>query len=226
MSRPIFAIRPEPGLAATLEAGREVGLVIMGFPLFDIRPIEWEVPAVGSVDGLLLGSANAVRHAGAALGDFLGKPAYAVGATTAEAARRAGFAIATVGTGGLQALLDELASQKLRLLRLAGVDHVPLSPPASIELTKRVVYQSVPLEMPFALAEALQKGGLILLHSAGAALHFEQECRRLNIPRQNIALAALGPRIAEAAGLGWAALRSAEEPSESALLALVQDMCH
>ena len=41
-----------------------------------------------------------------------------------------------------------------------------------------------------------------------------------------IALAALAPRVAEAAGGGWREVRCASEPSEAALLALACDMCH
>ena len=69
-------------------------------------------------------------------------------------------------------------------------------------------------------------GGLVLLHSAAAARHFATECDRLAIHRGDIRLAALGQRIAEAAGAGWAALRSAAEPNEAALLALAREMCH
>jgi uroporphyrinogen-III synthase len=78
MSGPIFAIRPEPGCSATVEAGRRLGLTIEGRPLFAIRALAWDPPEAEHIDGLLLGSANAVRHAGAGLAPFRGKRAFAV----------------------------------------------------------------------------------------------------------------------------------------------------
>ena len=37
-------------------------------PLFEVEPVAWEAPDAGGFDGLLLTSANAVRHGGAAIG--------------------------------------------------------------------------------------------------------------------------------------------------------------
>ena len=225
MTAAILAIRPEPGSNATVAAGREAGLAITGFPLFEIRPLAWVAPSPGDVDGLLIGSANAVRHAGPAFGAFRGKPVHAVGEATARAARAAGLAVATVGPGHLQPLVDALPGP-LRLLRLTGAEHVPVAPPAGIEIDTRIVYESAPLPLPLAAMEHLGGGALVLLHSAAAARHFAAECERLGIPRSGVRLAALAPRIAQAAGEGWREVRSASAPSERALLALARDMCH
>ena len=223
---PIFAIRPEPGLAATIAAGHQAGLGIEGAALFAIRPVAWSPPEPAGVDGLLLGSANALRHGGRALAVFQGKPAYVVGAATADAARQAGLAIARTGSGGLQQVLDGLEGHKLVLLRLAGAEHVPLRPPQGVTVVERIVYEAIAMPMPPDLAGQLRKGGVVLLHSAGAARHFASECSRLDLPRSTIRLAALGPRIAQAAGGGWAAVAAAADPRESVLLALARDMCH
>ncbi len=222
----IIAIRPEPGLSATIAAGRAAGIEIGGSPLFEIRAVDWSPPSPGEVDGLLLGSANAVRHAGAALAQFIGLPIYAVGASTAQAAREAGFEIAATGEGGLQTLLDGMTGRRLTLLRLAGAENVPLDPPEGVRLMERIVYESSALSMADALASELREGALVLLHSAAAARHLGAECDRIGIARRGIRLAALGPRIAAAAGKGWGEVRSAQKPNEAALLALLQDMCH
>jgi uroporphyrinogen-III synthase len=221
-----MAIRPEPGLSATLAAGRAAGLDMEGWPLFELRALEWKPPDPASIDALLIGSANAIRFGGPGLVAFKEKPVHAVGEATAEAAREAGFTVASVGEGGLQKLLGRLATRPLRLLRLAGAEHVPLVSPEGILLETRIAYRSAPLPMPGEMAEMLKEGALVLLHSASAARHFAAECDRLALPREAIALAALGPRIAAAAGAGWARLRSAEVPRETALLALAVDMCH
>ena len=222
----IVAIRPKPGLAATLAAGREVGLEIEGWPLFEIRPCPWKPPAPDAIDGVLLGSANALRHGGAALESFKAKPAYAVGETTAVAAREAGFAVAMTGEGGLQNVLDALAGRELHLLRLAGADRVALAPPEGIVLVARTVYESVALPMPEPLEAALREGALVLVHSAVAVRHLAEQCDAHGVARGTVALAALSPRIAEAAGSGWARVAAAEAPREAALLALARDMCH
>ena len=174
MSRPIIVIRPEPGCSATVAAGRAAGLDTRGFPLFAIRPRAWQVPPRDTFDALLLGSANAVRHARDALAGWSGVPAYAVGEVTARAARSAGLSVAATGAGGLQALLDTL-SGPLRLLRLAGEDHVPMRSPPGITIDTRIAYTTEPQPMPAELAETLRAGAVVVLHSAGAARHFAAE---------------------------------------------------
>lgn len=221
----IIAIRPEPGLARTLAAGREAGLAVEGVPLFEVRPLPWEPPPPAAFDALLIGSANALRHGGPLLSDFRDLPVHAVGEETAQAARAAGFAVARIGAGGLQGLLDS-AGEPLRYLRLAGVAHVPLKPPPGARITICIVYDSAPLPLPEALAETLREGALVLLHSGEAARHLAGESDRLGVPRDRVALATLGSRIAEEAGPGWAAIAIASVPRESALLALARDMCH
>jgi uroporphyrinogen-III synthase len=225
MSLPILAIRPEPGCSATVAAGKAVGLTIEACPLSELHSVPWNLPP-GEFDALLLGSANALRLGGPLVDNLVDKPVYAVGEATAEAARRRGLQVARVGHGGLQALLDGLAGASLHLLRLAGRERVPLTPPAGISLETAIVYESITLPLPEPAAELLRSGALVLLHSAAAARHFAAECGRLAIHRGDIRLAALGPRIGEAAGTGWAALRSAAEPNEAALLALTREMCH
>jgi uroporphyrinogen-III synthase len=226
MSGPILTIRPEPGASSTVDAGREAGLAIEAFPLFDVRPVAWDPPSPEAFDGLLLGSANAVRHAGAALAAFRDKPVFAVGETTAAAAEHAGLTVAASGQGGLQALLDRALSGPLRLLRLAGEEHVELTSPSGVIVETRVVYRTIARSLPEGLAERLRNGALVLLHSAAAAHHFAGECDRLGIARGYVRLAALGPRIAAVAGEGWGEARSAAVPEEAALLALARDMCH
>ena len=226
MKRALFAIRPEPGLSATLCAAREQGLTIHGEALSQIRPLPWQAPDPASIDGLLIGSANALRHGGPTMAQLRDKPAYVVGEATAEALRDAGFAVAAVGEGGLQGVLDRLAGQRLALLRIAGAEHVPLNPPADISIQLRIAYENAVLPVSDAFAGRLREGGVVLLHSAAAARHLAAECDRLGLARGKLALVALGPRIAVAAGEGWAECRIATAPREADLLALARDMCH
>lgn len=222
---PVVIIRPQPGCDATVQAARALGLDARGFPLFAVRPVAWQPPPADSFDALLLGSANALRHAGPALERYRGKPVYAVGATTADAARAAGLEVAGAGTGGLKALLPQVAASHRRLLRLSGRERIALTPPPGVSIRERVVYASEPLPFPAALCPLLRRPALVLLHSAEAARHFADRCDAHRLDRAGLALAAIGPRVAQAAGGGWGAVAAAETPGDTALLALAREMC-
>ncbi len=222
---PLYVIRPQPGCDATVRAARDLGLDASAYPIFTIRPLEWQAPPPGSFDALLIGSANALRHGGAALERYCGKPAYAVGASTAAAAGAAGLEVVATGEGGLQQLLTRISPQHRRLLRLAGRERIELAMPEGFELTEREVYASESLAAPTELIERLMAGGVVMLHSSEAAVHFAAECDRHGAPRARLAIAALGPRIAAAVGTGWAAAASVPAPNDQALLALAGRMC-
>lgn len=222
---PVIVIRPEPGNAATLCAARELGLDARGFPLFEVQAREWECPSPENFDGLLIGSANALRHGGRALEGLRGLPVHAVGESTAKAATDAGFTIASTGSSGLQSVLDGINPLHTRLLRLSGEERIALSPPAGATIEERVVYATRALPLPQAAAALLRSGALVLLHSAEAARHFAAECDRLKLPRGAIRLALIGPRLIEAAGAGWASVQIADAPGDAPLLALARRMC-
>ncbi|MEO6153059.1 MAG: uroporphyrinogen-III synthase [Croceibacterium sp.] len=225
MTLPIIAIRPEPGCTATVAAGAVLGLRIERWPLFEIRARGWDLPPLETIDALLIGSANALHHGGPALDRLRDKPVLAVGEVTAAAARARGFAVAMTGTGGLQSLLDGMAGP-VRLLRLAGDDHVSLIVPPAISVETRIVYASVALPMPADLAKVLRTEAVVLLHSGGAARHLADQCARCGVAKGAVEVVALAPRVAELAGGGWRSVQVADEPSDGALLALAADLCH
>ncbi len=222
---PVITIRPQPDCDATVAAARAMGLEAQGFPLFTVEPLAWDAPDPASFDALLLGSANALRHGGAALGGYAGKPAYAVGETTAEAARAAGFGVVATGHGGLQAVLDCVRPEHARLLRLAGQERVELSPPPGIGVVERTLYALKPRPLPPELALLLRGQAIVLLHSAAAARHFSAACDALGIDRSHLSLVTIGPRVAEVAGSGWARSAAAASADDDAMLALAQRMC-
>ncbi|MBY0345143.1 MAG: uroporphyrinogen-III synthase [Sphingomonadales bacterium] len=201
-----------------------MGLAITGHALSEIRAVAWDCPDPAGIDGLLIGSANAILHGGPHLAQLREKPVYAVGEATAAAARAAGFAIAMTGSGGLQGVLDAIAAP-CHLLRIAGEEHVPLTPPTGVTFAEVIAYRSVALPLDPAAALLGSGKALVLLHSAATARHFAAECDRLGLARAAIALAALGPRIAAAAGEGWGAVHTAATPDEGALLQLAFDLC-
>lgn len=222
---PLLVIRPEPGALATVAAARALGLEAEAAPLFAVAALDWEAPDPALFDAMLVGSANAPRHAGAALAAYAVLPVYAVGQATAEACTAAGLNVVKCGQGGLQSLLGALDPAHRRLLRLAGRERVELEVPAGVSLTERVVYASEALPMPSDLAKRLAAGAVVLLHSAEAARHFAVECDRLGVPRAGLSLAAIGPRVSAAAGEGWRAVAIAEQANDAALLAKARTLC-
>ena len=228
MNAPLFILRPEPGLRQSLDAARAMGLEAWGFALFEIAPRAWQAPSADSFDALLIGSANAIHHAGPQLCAYAGKRAWCVGAATAAAACQAGLDVARVGTGGLQAELDTIPAPA-HLLRLAGEAHVPLKAAPGIAITTRILYASQPLALPDALARLLATAALgrvvVALHSAEAARHFAAQCDRLGLARGHIACVVMAPRLTAALGEGWAEVRAASRPDDASLLAMAAQLC-
>jgi uroporphyrinogen-III synthase len=77
-------------------------------------------------------------------------------------------------------------------------------------------------------AAALLRAGqvdIVLLASARTAVHFAAECDRLGLARSGIAIAAISPAVAEAAGPGWRSAAIAVQPDEAALLAAAGLTC-
>ena len=225
MTRTLFLTRPQPGWDATARLARSSGIAVAGEPLFAVQPVPWAPPGAASFDGVLIGSANALRHGGDALAGFTHLTAYAVGHATGEAARCAGFERVVVGDGSLQSLLDSLTDRRLRLLRLAGEAHVDVAVPPTIALDTRIVYRTVSQALSDDFTAQLRDGGVVALHSGEAARHFSQETARLGIARERLTLVALAPRVAALAGEGWESVHIADNPRDFALLALARALC-
>jgi len=189
-------------------------------PLFRVEPVAWEAPEPGGFDGLLLTSANAVRHGGETLAQLRGLKAYCVGSTTAAVARDAGFDIAASGNAGIERLLRSIEPGR-KLLHLAGADRTEV-PPCQQDLTTLIVYRSVELPIPNSLGDA--EGSVVLVHSSRAARRFAEVAQELD--RSSIAIAAISPAAAAEAGEGWREVQAAESPDDLALLALARSMCN
>ncbi|MDT0509037.1 uroporphyrinogen-III synthase [Novosphingobium sp. MMS21-SN21R] len=221
-SLPLIVIRPEPGNTGTLAAAKAMTLAAHGFPLFDVAPRAWDMPE-RPFTAILAGSANVFRHGGPQLDALRQIPVAAVGETTAQFARGAGFTVNRTGEGGLQPLVETLSPG--RYLRLAGLDRVELVPPDGVQIETRTVYAAQPCPVPGELAALLSGRAVTLLHSGEAARHFRAECERLEIVRSNIYLACLAPRIGELAGPGWGQIAVARTRTDADLLELAARMC-
>lgn len=213
----VLVLRPEPGASVTAKRVRERGLDPVVIPLFDIEAVEWKAPEAGEFDGLLLTSANAVRCGGEQLKDLRGLRVYAVGPATAEAARDAGFDVASTGDAGVERLLGSI-EPGLRLLHLAGEDRKGPAD-ARQEITAVTVYRSRDRDAD--LGEEV--GGVALVHSPRAGRRFAE---LVGGERAAIAIAAISSDAADAVGTGWAAVEAADAPTDEALLALTERLCN
>jgi uroporphyrinogen-III synthase len=212
--RRVLVLRPEPGASATVERARQRGLDAVAVPLFEVKPVAWEVPDPGAFDALLLTSANAVRHGGPGLAALRGLPVYAVGEATAEAARTAGFMIAATGDAGVERLLGSI-DPDLKLLHLAGEERTETAG----KLTSVTVYRAREIERPDLSAAA---GAAVLIHSPRAGRRLAE----LVGVRDAVAIVAISAAAAEAVGSGWEIVESAPQPTDEALLALAARLCN
>jgi uroporphyrinogen-III synthase len=214
--RRVLVLRPEPGATATLERARERGLDAVAAPLFEIESLSWTLPEPNKFDGLLLTSSNAVRAGGEQLSHLKGLPVHAVGEATAEAARNAGFIVASTGETDVGRLLQSI-DPALSLLHLCGEDRK--EPAASQEILPIPVYRSRAREM-VDLGQA--RDAVVLIHSPRAGTRFAE----LVQDRSSISIAAISLAAAEAVGNGWACVESADAPTDDALLALAARLCN
>lgn len=214
--RPLVVLRPEPGASATLVRAAALGLTATAVPLFVIEPLEWQAPATDAFDGLLLTSANAVRHAGAQLFGLRPLPVYAVGEATAAAARAAGLSVELTGGSGVEELLDQLPLQP-RLLHLCGEDRTASTDGQAIVAVP--VYRSAPVRRPLGLDRL--PGAIALVHSPRAGRRLAE----LVADRKQVGIAAISAAAANACGAGWAAVESAACPNDAALLSLAARLC-
>ena len=225
MRRRFIVTRPLPGGGETATLASGQGMLAVPMPLQDFEPITWDMPD-GDFDALLIGSATVFRFPAPGLEKSVDLPVHAVGQKTAMMAKASGFSVASVGKGGLQAVLDSLPTEKpIRLLRVGGEERVSLEPPAHVEITERVAYRLVEVGLTEGQAKLLRQPACVALHSAAAARIFRKHCKIFGVDIANISIVALGPRIAKAAGGGWEQVLSAAEPTDDALLALAKPLC-
>ncbi len=175
----VLVTRPVEDSARTAALLRAHGHEPLLAPLFEVRRLKAALPL--HADAVLAASANAVRQADPeGLARLAGRPFYAVGAQTAEAARSAGFREVTAGDGDAEALAALVADRcpaGSMLLHLAGRPRredgfaalQPTHPLTVVETYETVAADS----LPAAVASALAGGGL------DAALHFSPRAARV-----------------------------------------------
>jgi uroporphyrinogen-III synthase len=172
----IWVTRSAPGADATAARLRAMGFDPVVAPLLDLKPVEGARIDLDSIAAIAFTSANAVRFF-AEKSHERGLKVFAVGAATAEAARKARFATVLSTDGDVKALAAAMA---LRKRELKGVIlHPGAAEPAGdlagalaaqgMEVRSVALYDSVPAEIPPDLIAELGQLHGVLLHSPKAA---------------------------------------------------------
>jgi uroporphyrinogen-III synthase len=217
--RALLVLRPGPGASATAAAAETLGFAAIVAPLFVVRAVDWSPPAT-PFQAVLMTSANAARLGGAALDALTGMPLYAVGESTAAAARDAGFTRIVAGAGGIDAIVAQAARDGVsRLLHLAGRDHRPPDD-ARVAIERRTVYASDAVTSLPEVARAALPHATALLHSPRAAALFATL-----VEPGEILIATISAATRDAAGPGWRAVAVADRPTDTSLLAAAAKLC-
>jgi len=172
----IWITRAQPGADVTAERVRALGHDAVVAPLLAVRVMPDVDVDLRGVAALAFTSANGVRAFADASGERNLK-VFAVGAATAQAARAAGFKAVLSADGDVEALADGIAARRGELR--GAVLHPGAAEPAGdlagalekhgVEARRLILYETAPVDLGAAQAEALGRSDAVLLHSPRAA---------------------------------------------------------
>jgi len=228
----ILITRPEPGASETAQLLRVRGLTPVLCPVLQVRSLTPVLPPALRIAGVLVTSGNAIP----ALPDAYHQlPLLAVGNSTADRARQAGFTEVTSADGDAQALAEQVR-QRLNptagpLLLAAGRHNGDTLAAdlrqAGYRVTRRVVYATEPVKAlaPEAVI-ALRRGQIrvALFFSAETVRHFVRLVRAAHLAGslQDVDAVAIGRSAGVALeALPWRRVRVAARPNQDEMLALL-----
>ncbi len=229
----VLITRPEPGAADTAARVAALGLRPVVAPLLDIRALPCALPAADGVQAVLIASGNAL--AGLPAG-YRALPLLAVGDASAGRARAAGFIHVLSADGDAKALASMVgrhcdpAGQALLLAAGRGQSLALAAALRALgfRVIRRATYAAVPARaLPDAAAAALRQGRLraALFFSAETARQFVRLLNRsgLGTAVRGIDACAIGPpAVAALQALPWRRVLRAAQPTQDAMLALLQ----
>lgn len=228
--------RPKEDSEGVARALAQRGLDVMIEPLLDIAPVEGAVVDTAGAQGILVTSANGIR-ALARLYPGRDLAVWAVGDSSARAAREMGFAQVESAGGDVDTLAELVASRvdprAGALLHAAGTvvagDLSGRLSALGYEVRRQVLYQAVTATgLSPMLQDTLKAGGLdlALFFSPRTARTFATLAVQAGLQGCLATIAAYGLSAnvsAELASLPWRVLRQAAEPTQAALLAAIDD---
>ena len=220
----LIITRPQDDCASISAALVERGHDVVLSPLIKITSrLGVEVPVL-PYQALCLTSANAARHLPAGVSRNL--HAFTLGAQSASAANAAGFEHVEAKGGNVEGLaanvIRALKPENGPLLYISGQetsgDLAGILRKAGFSVVKLVAYDAMPLRLALSAAEVAACDGVLLYSRRSAKIWFE-EIKRLDFfPR--LSHFCLSAQIAQALPKQWP-IRTAQEPTESSLLALI-----
>jgi len=232
----VLVTRPEPGASRTARRLQQAGFQPIVLPLTETVALPVDAEFVPG-DAVAVTSANAVRHASnEVIAALAALPCHAVGARTAEAARKKGFSSVLEGSGDAEALADSIAMALpgKEITYLCGRVRFPVFEQrleaAEVQVRAVETYDTLPVpysdETILALLSS-QPVDAVLLYSAKAAAAMQLLAKRpaLQGAFEKTQVFALSARIAAAFGDSpGKAIHVAPQPDEEALLALLRVM--
>jgi uroporphyrinogen-III synthase len=232
----VLVTRPEPGASRTARRLQQAGFQPIVLPLTETVALPVDAEFVPG-DAVAVTSANAVRHASnEVIAALAALPCHAVGARTAEAARKKGFFSVLEGSGDAEALADSIAMALpgKEITYLCGRVRFPVFEQrleaAEVQVRAVETYDTLPVpysdETILALLSS-QPVDAVLLYSAKAAAAMQLLAKRpaLQGAFEKTQVFALSARIAAAFGDSpGKAIHVAPQPDEEALLALLRVM--
>lgn len=232
----VLVTRPEPGASRTAQRLLDQGFQPILLPLTETVALLVDADGVANnAVAVAVTSANAVRHAPKEIiAALAGLPCHAVGKRTAEAAHTAGSFSVSEGPGDAQALADALAGDYAgqTIVYLCGRVRFPgfeqRLQAAGVHVRAVETYDTVALDYSDEAVLARLSGlpvEAVLLYSANAATAMQALAGRPALLGvfEGTVFFALSARIAAAlADVAGDRIRIAPEPSEDALLGLLQ----
>ncbi|MGC4024926.1 MAG: uroporphyrinogen-III synthase [Mesorhizobium sp.] len=229
----VLVTRPEPGASATANRLRAMGFESVVLPLSRIvaLPVVDDLP---DCEAIAVTSVNALRHAPREFIEKLsGKPCFAVGERTGDAARVAGFANVVQTAGDAESLAKVIIAANVKgvIAYLAGrvrlLDFETALEKAGVRVIPIEVYDTEPVEPTAPEIEALRTGrpiDAVLVYSAKAAEALRKLAERPEMAEtfSKTVHCCLSERIAARfEGVEPAKIRIADHPDEDALFALL-----
>ena len=237
MSDPVRLLitRPAEDAEPLAKALNERGIETVLEPLMSVTDVEGPELNLDGVQTLLITSANGIR-AFARRQQDRGLTVYAVGDSSARAAKELGFESVESASGDVQALAAlvraELDPKAGALLHVAGThvagDLAGMLEGSGFDVRREVLYQAVAVEA-FGLEtlEALRAGTIngVLLFSRRTAGLFSSLVTGAGLSGAcgKLTVYCLSPAVAEKAqGLEWREVVVAPEPNQDALLKVIE----
>ncbi|TNE37118.1 MAG: hypothetical protein EP348_06135 [Alphaproteobacteria bacterium] len=230
----ILITRPEPDASRLLGILKKLGHEGVLAPLMTIEMLPEATVDLENLQALLVTSANGARALGKAT-TRRDVRVFAVGETTADAARAEGFRDVTVSGGNVEKLAEDVIAKlkpdEGRLLHVAGSkvagDLEGLLTAAEFSFSRTILYEAKPArDLGREARSALEKGeiGAALFYSPRTAAIFENIIVNtgLSAALGSVMALCLSEAVAENLdGLSFAELRVAAKPNQENLLALL-----